>query len=140
MLKRKFRSLSNQILKEKESVTDSLIKQIGSEGLIKLKENNENEQLNFIVLDEANTKLTLEKGDRIIQKYRPGYMKGTSRFGRAHFYAPVKRLGNLEIDTYLFNTMVLWVMSLILLVALYFELFRRAISFFENLGFNRRTE
>ena len=139
MLKRKFRSLSNQILKEKEAVTDSLIKQIGSEGLIKLKENNENEQLNFIVLDEANTKLTLEKGDRIIQKYRPGYMKGTSRFGRAHFYAPVKRLGNLEIDTYLFNTMVLWVMSLILLVALYFELFRRAISFFENLGFKRRT-
>jgi ABC-type multidrug transport system ATPase subunit len=140
ILKRKFRSFSNQILKKKGAVTDSLISQIGAEGLIKLKENYENEQLNFIVLDEANTKLSLEKENRIIQKYRPGYMKGTSRFGRAHFYAPVKQLGNLEIDTYWFNTMVLWAMSLILFVALYFELFRRAISFFENLGFKRRSE
>ena len=140
MLKKRYRSFSNQILKKKEAVTDSLIKKIGAEGLIKLKETNENEQLNFIVLDGANTKLTLEKGGRIIQKYRPGYMKGTSKFGRAHFYAPVKRLGNLEIDTYWFNTLVLWAMSLVLFLALYFELLRKAISFFENLGFKRRPE
>ena len=140
MLKKKYRSFSNQILKKKEAITDSLIKKIGAEGLIKLKENNENEQLNFIVLDGANTKLTLEKGGRTIQKYRPGYMKGTSKFGRAHFYAPVKRLGNLEIDTYWFNTLVLWAMSLVLFLALYFELLRKAISFFENLGFKRRPE
>jgi len=140
MLKKKFRSFSNQILKKKEAVTDSLINQIGAEGLINLKENNENEQLNFIVLDEANTKFSLEKEDRIIQKYRPGYMKGTSRFGRAHFYAPVKLLGGLEIDTFWFNIMVLWAMSLILFVTLYFGLLRRAISFFENLGFKRRSD
>ncbi len=140
MLKKRYRSFSNQILNRKEAVTDSLIKKIGAEGLIALKENNENEQLDFIVLDEANTKLTLEKGDRIIQKYRPGYMKGSSRLGRAHFYAPAKRLGNLEIDTYWFNTMVLWAMSLVLFVALYFELFRKAVSFFENMRFKRGPE
>lgn len=136
-LKRKFRSFSNQILNMKEAKTDSLINEIGSDGFIKLKENNENERLSFIVLDEDNTKLSLELGDRIIQKYRPGYMKATSRFGRAHFYAPVKRLGSLEIDTYWFNIMVLWAMSLALFAALYFELLRKTINYFEHPGFKK---
>ena len=133
-LKRKYRSISNQILNAKEAAKDSLIKEIGAEGVIRLQENYENKRLNFLVLDEENTKFTFEKGDRIIQKYRPGYMKATSKFGRAHFYAPVKRLGSLEIDTCWFNMIVLWAMSLLLYATLYFELLRKAVNYFGHFG------
>jgi hypothetical protein len=134
-LKRKFISLRNQILNRKELVVDSLIKKIGTEGLTNLRDNYENEKLNFIILDEDNTKLTIKKGARFIQKYKPGHMKATSRFGRAHFYAPVKRLGNLEIDTYWFNVIVLWIITLGLFAVLYFELLKKAINYFERIRF-----
>jgi hypothetical protein len=136
-LKRKFISLRNQMLSRKEAVVDSLIKMIGTNGLTNLRDNYENEKLNFIILDEDNTKLTIEKGDRIIQKYKPGHMKATSKYGRAHFYAPVKSLGSLEIDTYWFNVIVLWIISLGLFAALYFELLKKAINYFERIRFFR---
>ena len=139
-LKRKFRSISNQILNMKEAAKDSLIKKFGIEGFMTLQENNENEQLNSVVLDEENTKFILEKGDRIIQKYKPGYMKGTSKLGRAHFYAPYKRLGSLEIDTFWFNIIVLWVMLLALFAALYFELLRKVINYFEHFRLRKSSE
>jgi hypothetical protein len=60
-------------------------------------------------------------------------MKATSKYGRAHFYAPIKRLGNLEIDTYWFNMLVVWIVSLLLYIALYYNLLRRLLEYFENL-------
>ena len=134
-LKKKFRQSSLKILQQKEAVTDSLIKKIGKEEFLKLRENCENGQLNFLVLGEDNKKSTIETNDKIIQKYKPGYMKATSKFGRAHFYAPVKRLGNLEIDTYWFNILAIWIVSIVLYLVLYFNLLTKAFKYFENLRF-----
>ena len=136
-LKKKFRQSSLKILQQKEAVTDSLIKKIGKEEFLTLRENYENEQLNFLVLGEDNRKSTIETNDKIIQKYRPGYMKATSKFGKAHFYAPIKRLGNLEIDTYWFNILAIWIVSIVLYLVLYFNLMTKAFKYFENLRFRK---
>ncbi len=136
-MKKKFRQSSLKILQQKEAVTDSLIKKIGKAEFLTLRENYENEQLNFLVLGEDNRKSTIETNDKIIQKYRPGYMKATSKFGKAHFYAPIKRLGNLEIDTYWFNILAIWIVSIVLYLVLYFNLLTKAFKYFENLRFRK---
>ena len=136
-LKKKFRKTSLDILRQKEVVMDSLVRKIGNEEFLKLRENYENEQLNFLVLGEDNIKATIETNDKIIQKYKPGYMKATSKSGCAHFYAPVKRLGNLETDTYWFNILAIWVVSIVMYLVLYFNLLTKAFNYFENLRFKK---
>jgi len=136
-LKKKFRQSSLKILHQNEVGTDSLIKKIGKEELLRLRENYENEQLNFIVLGEDNKKFTIESSEKIIQKYKPGYMKATSKFGRAHFYAPIKRLGNLEIDTYWFNILAIWIVSIVLYLVLYCNLLNKSFNYFGNLSFKK---
>ena len=56
-----------------------------------------------------------------------------SKFGRAHFFAPYKRIGNLKIETMIFNMIVLWVMIFILFVTLYYNVLKRFIRLLESL-------
>ena len=60
-------------------------------------------------------------------------MKPTSNYGRAQFYAPYKQIGENKIDTYWFNIMVLWIVTLALYIALYYNLLEKVITAFSNL-------
>ena len=115
------------------TIGDSLDKAIGMEGRIQLKDNNENERLNNVVLDQDNPDKTIETPEKIIQKLNPGYMNPVSKYGRAQFYAPYKMIGNKEIDTYWFNILVLWFVTLFLYIILYYKILQKIITFFENL-------
>jgi hypothetical protein len=114
-------------------INDSLVSALGKEGRISLEENNKNIRLETLILNRESPDLTIVTPERIIRKYKPGYMKATSKLGRAHFYAPVKMIGNLEIDTYWFNISLVWGVSLLLYMALYFNLFRKIIDFFSTM-------
>ncbi len=83
--------------------------------------------------EDLGSDLTPETPKKLLMKYHPGYLKPSSKIGRAHYYAPVKKLGNLEIDTYKFNLIVIWIVSLLLYVALYYNLLRKLLEYFENL-------
>ncbi|MCU0456007.1 MAG: ATP-binding cassette domain-containing protein [Bacteroidales bacterium] len=106
-------------------------KEIGKDRLVRLRYDYENEDLKNLLLGSLNLKqdMTFNADDRIIQKFQPGYMKATSRYGRAHYYAPVKRLGDIEIRTYWFNTAVLWIVSVLLFLALYFKLLQKLLDY-----------
>ena len=71
---------------------------------------------------------------RIIQKYKPIYMAPTTNYGRAHFCAPFKKTGNLKIDTFWFNLIVIWLVSFLMYLALYFNILRKMISGFGDAG------
>lgn len=58
-------------------------------------------------------------------------MMPTGKWGRAHFYAPVKKLGPLSINTPLFNMLVVWLAMAFLYVTLYLDVLRRIIRYFE---------
>jgi hypothetical protein len=60
-------------------------------------------------------------------------MRPGSKLGRAHFYAPFKQVGNLKIETLVFNTIAIWIMTIILFVTLYYNLLKRFIEFLESL-------
>ena len=123
-----------------DSVSNLLERRIGTSGLEKLKEDYYNEQLESLVLDRNRIQKSKETATRIIQKYEPGYMIPLSRTGRAHFYAPYKRIGNIIIDTFWFNLMVLWIVTLGLYGALYFNLLQKLIGFFENLRIRNKEK
>jgi hypothetical protein len=76
-------------------------------------------------------------GDKFVQKFDYGYMKATSPNGRAHFYAPVKRIGRWEIDTFWFNIAVIWIESVLLYVALCFNLFKKGMDWLGNIRFGK---
>jgi len=125
-------------VKKATAATDSITNNLGSEWLSSSSLKNQNEQLNMFILAQDEIEKSYETSDKIIRKYEPGYMKATSRYGRAHFYAPLKKLGNLEIKTFWFNITVVWFISLLLYIILYLKLPEKILQFFENLKLKRQ--
>jgi hypothetical protein len=123
--------------KAAEQKRESVNKSIGVEELIALREDNENKRLKFLVLDTDNPDKIIRTPLKYIQKSDPGYMIATSRYGRAHFYAPYKKIGSIQINTYWFNMIVIWLVSVLLYAALYFNLMKRLMNRIENLRLYR---
>jgi hypothetical protein len=116
---------------------DSLIRTLGKtdiekDKLVRLKTDYYNKGLATFVLNGDMTDQSVEKPKRIYRKYEPGYMPPTANNGRAHFCAPFKMIGSLKIDTFWFNLIVVWVVSVILYIALYFNLLRKILSGFDK--------
>jgi len=124
----RFKAVRNINVSKKDSVTAALIAKMGRAAFLDLKEDYTNKRLREIVLDEYNTEKSIETRGKIIQKYEPAYMKPVSNYGRAHFYAPYKKIGNMSVDTFRFNIIVLWLVSLALYLALYFKFFKKVIG------------
>jgi hypothetical protein len=129
----RFRHVSNNARASKDSVSKSIVAKIGEEEFINLKSNYYNKSLAEIVLDRVTIDKSFETPEKIIQKYEPVYMKPVSKYGRAQFYAPYKLIGNQKIDTYYFNILVIWSVTLVLYIALYFNLLQKIVTYFENL-------
>jgi ABC-type multidrug transport system ATPase subunit len=94
-----------------------------------------NESLADLVQNITEKNRIIEFEDELIQQINPIFMdpKPSSIIDyRAQFFAPVKNFFGVFIDTYFFNIMVIWVMSLLLYISLYFEWLRKAIKLFEK--------
>ncbi len=135
-----FRHIMKDNVKFNNNVAEVIKERIGNAGLIALRNNFENKELKRLVTDELTIEKTIETSGKIIQKYQPVYMKPLSKYGRAHFYAPYKMIGNKEIDTYWFNILVLWFVTLILYIILYYKILQKIITFFENLDIQNLKE
>ncbi len=126
------RQKSNEILLMRDSLYNLKISQMGYEQFIRLRENDYNQRLNDIVLNRLNTNKIYETENRLIQKADPVFMRPGSKYGRAHFFAPYKLLGNLKIDTLIFNVAVIWIMTLFFFITLYYNVLKRFLRFLET--------
>lgn len=82
----------------------------------------------------------IESQGRLIQKVYPIYKDPDPEHlidFDAQFYLPAKHFMNAKVDTYYFNLMVIWVMSITLYVTLYFDLLRKLLTRLENLSLRR---
>jgi len=127
LLSKKKSDSRDSIIRIKESV-------IGKEGFLKLRERDYNERLADHVLNRLATSKIYDSDylDRLIQKADPIFMKPGSRYGRAHFFAPYKQIGNIKISTLIFNTVIIWLMTIFLFITLYYNLLKRFIVFLET--------
>ncbi len=132
-LKLYFRFQSRQITYKRDSLFKKLETKIGEDPFVALRAANYNENLSDFVLNRLATNKIYDAPDRLIQKADPIFMPPGSKYGRAHFFAPYKQIGNLKIETMIFNLMAIWFMIGLLFVTLYYNLLKRFIRFLESL-------
>ncbi len=133
-----FRYFRKKNMNLRDSLSSSIVSKIGEKEFIKLKSDYYNLSLEDLVLGTMTIKdKTIETQKKIIQKFEPAFMNPVSKYGRAQFYAPCKQIGNLKIDTFMFNLLVLWFKTLVLYIALYFKVLQKTVTYFENLRFSK---
>jgi hypothetical protein len=106
---------------------------MGENQFIAMRAKDYNENLANVVLNRLATNKIYDGADELIQKADPIFMAPGSKLGRAHFFAPYKQLGNLKIETLLFNTIAVWFMILCLFATLYYNVLKRFILLIESL-------
>ena len=131
-LKVVLRLKSKDISLKRDSLYTLKTEKTGYEEFVRTRERDYNESLADIVLSRLTTNKIYETDTRLIQKADPVFMKPGSKYGRAHFFAPYKMLGNLKIGTMAFNVAAIWIMTLLLFVALYYNVLKRFILFLEK--------
>jgi hypothetical protein len=96
-----------------------------------------NESLADLVRNITVEDRVIEFKGRLIQQIDPVFNKPAEPNNplnyRTHFFAPGKYFAGVYMDTFYFNILVIWFMSLLLYVMLYFELFGRVLRFFGNI-------
>ena len=104
--------------------------------LTKLEDDYYNYKLEDIVTNSYERKKILVYKNSLVQNIDPIYLepyrKGFFTF-RTHFFAPVKYIFKMKIDTFAFNISVVLLSSVFLYLALYFELLGKVVRFFEKL-------
>lgn len=98
------------------------------EKYIKLKRNNFNESLESFVTNSNELERIVEYNNRIYQKAYPIFTDPDNVMLRAHFYAPRKRLAIWYIDTYWLNLAMIWLISVILYVLLYYKVLLKIVN------------
>ncbi|MCX6333370.1 MAG: ATP-binding cassette domain-containing protein [Bacteroidia bacterium] len=116
----------------RDSVYEVKASQIGEGKFLRLRETDYNDRLADIVLNRLATSKIYESDRKLIQKADPIFMPPGSKYGRAHFYAPYKLLGNLKIGTLIFNVATIWLMTIGLFVTLYFNFLKGFIVWLEK--------
>ena len=129
-----FLQIAREAASERDRVYRELEEKMGSAALYKLREDHHNKALADILLNRYELDVIYETGYRLIQKKDPIYHIPGSNIGRAHFYAPMKRLYKYYFDTFWYNISVLWFFSLILYICILTDLPGNTVRFFESLG------
>jgi hypothetical protein len=132
-LKTSFRMRSRLISYERDSLFKQISNRMGETRFLDMRAGNYNENLANVVLNRLATNKIYDADDELIQKADPVFMAPGSKFGRAHFFAPYKQIGNLKIGTLVFNMLTVWLMIFCLFVTLYFNVLKRFIRFLETL-------
>lgn len=136
-LKRDLQKLNTYYIRQYNAASDAKDEKIrglmsteeDKEAFNLLKREQENEALADLVKNAAEFNLILEVEDKLIQRADPVYLDPMTF--RAHFFAPTKVFMNRRFDTFWANMAVLWSMSGLLAITLYFDVFKKIM---EGLG------
>jgi ABC-type multidrug transport system ATPase subunit len=126
-------------MNRKSSIDEVLLEELGGkDAYLKLEADYYNKRLAEILQNEHLIESAIEIDNHFVRKKDLIYMEPASRYGRAHFYAPVKKVGGLTLDTYLFNFMFIWVTSLLFYLMLIFDILRRLVNWADRVKLRRK--
>ena len=126
---------SNTAQKEKESIIHELSNTEGKDYLADLRQDHENEMIMFFLRNTSTKDRMIETDEGYVQKIYPIYHNPNPSYSldiRAHFYAPTKHIAGYYIDTLYFNVAIIWLMTALLIVSLYYDWFRKVVSLFDR--------
>jgi len=137
-LRRFYIRLYNKADDEKERLIDSMTDTPEKEREYeRFREQYRNEAIAEFVKNLSETHRIIEKDGKLIQKIYPIYKDPEPEHivdFDAQFYMPAKHFLNRNVDTLYFNTGVIWSMTLVLAIALYFDVLRNIIDGIGNLS------
>jgi ABC-type multidrug transport system ATPase subunit len=133
-LKTIFRLKGRSVSNSRDSLVKQISSRMGEDQFINMRAKDYNENLANVVLNRLSTSKIYDAGNRLLQKADPVFMPPGSKYGRAHFFAPYKQIGNMKIGTLVFNVIVIWVMIIMLFITLYYNILKRFIRFLESLN------
>ena len=137
--KKKLTVIISEALDRRDRINAVLREDLGGkDALMKLREDYYNIGLSDLLQNKHMIESAIEIDNRLVRKKGLIYMEPASRYGRAHFYAPVKKLGELSIDTYLFNFIFIWVTSFLFYLTLVFDLIRKLVNWAEKVKFRKK--
>ncbi len=130
---------------QKDLITHKMQDELGgNQKFVEFQEHYENQSITDLVKNASNFggEACLEKDGRFIQTTDPIYADPLeSNLGSAHFFAPRKKFLGRFYPTFWFNVCVIWIMSLTLMVTLYYDVFKRIMDFFGNIRlFKKKKE
>jgi len=87
-----------------------------------------NESLEDFVTNKNDLKKIVEYNEQLIQKQNPVFLIPTGGFFDAQFYAPSKSFFGKQITTLSANLLVIWIMSIVFIVILFFDGLKKFID------------
>ena len=137
-LKRMYVNRYNRADEEKERIIfESTRTPEQQAGFNMFRESYHNDAITDLVKNTTETHRIVERDGKLVQKIYPIYKDPDPESFvdfDAQFYMPAKHFLNQNIDTFYFNTAVIWSMSLFLMLTLYYDVLRRVIEGIGNLS------
>ncbi|TVR74802.1 MAG: ATP-binding cassette domain-containing protein [Marinilabiliales bacterium] len=133
LLNRYYIHLYNSANNEKDRIiTEYHQTDEGREQFLERRNRYHNETLSDLVRNSREVTRIIEYNYRLHQRIDPVYRDPEGRFIKAHFYSPEKRVFGNTYGTLWVNTAVIWIMTVILFLALYFRLLKKMLEWFED--------
>ena len=137
-VKKAFNKRTSDLNKLRDDKFHELVAKYGDDAMVQLKRDYYNDKLAEFVLDKMQLKMLVHYKDEIVRKKDPIFADSDSKIGRAQFYAAEKFIGNYAFPTIIFNVIILWLFSLFLFVALYFDWFKKTVDFLSSFRKEKR--
>lgn len=121
---------SNKTYNDRSADIDKYIEKIGNKNFQASANYYQNESLLDLVSNRTEVTKILITDEELIQKDDPIYINTTGmRFLDAPFYTHEKHFMGLTVSTYWSNMIVIWLMTLFLVVLLYYDILRKMLEF-----------
>ena len=134
ILKNHYKSIVDTNRAKIDAKTQEIITKYGEDKYRELEEENTNDALTQFATNKTDLTKLVEADGYLIQKSDPVYLDPYDKgFFEAHFYAPRKKLFGMYIGTFTANILVIWGMSLMLMITLYFDALKKALDGMEKL-------
>lgn len=98
------------------------------EAFLQLKKDYFNDNLKEFVRNETELNKIVEYKHQLYQKSDPIFLDPKPGLFAAHFYAPRKNVYGLYIDTFWYNLLMIFLMSVLLFVTVYYNLLRKLLE------------
>lgn len=132
-VKKLYQQTEKQARLAKDKIVKKRLSSYGQSGYLQLKNAYTNDAVETYVRDKMHLNKTYEDRFQLIRRKDPIYMLPEHPFGRAHFYAPYKKLGPYYINTLVFNMLFVWLGTLVFYIALQMDLLRKIVQKVEQI-------
>jgi ABC transport system ATP-binding/permease protein len=126
-----YMNISKQAVSAKDRKIEAE-EEIDKENFIKLKKDFTNESLEDFVRNQNEKEKIIRYKNQLYQNYDQIYLDPEHKLVKAHFYAPRKQVFGIFVNTLAVNVGVIWFMTIVLYIILYFKLLKRTLDFIEN--------